>query len=500
MRPLWFDDEALPGREPAGDPPAREHEQVHGRYDVAVVGAGLTGLVTALMLTDLGHRVVVLEARTVGAGTTGGSTAKVSVLQGTRLSAIDAKHSTEVLGQYVSGNQFGLDWLVQFCAEQDVAIQRPDALTFAPGAEQVGLAEAEHEVARRAGLAVTWRAHDDVPFPFAGGTALPAQAQLDPMELLRALVRAARHAGVTVATGRRVVKVGTERDPELLTCAGPVAADRVVLATGVPIADRGGFFARVAPQRSYLVALHAPDGRQMDMYLAAGAPLPSIRTAPAERGQWILVGGNSHDVARADSEAAQVEELAGWAQEHFGAQVRFRWSAQDYHPIDELPYVGPLTPRGERVLIASGFAKWGFTNAPAAAAVLAGWCGGTTPDWAGAYPSWDSHEVAGAGPAAAHNARVARDLAADRLAALTSSVSTPPEGSGEVARQGVHAVATSTVDGATCTVSATCPHMGGLVRWNDAEQTWDCPLHGSRFSPTGDLLEGPATTGLDPAP
>ena len=486
MKPLWSPDSV----------PTYDHPELHRHYDVAVVGAGLTGLVTALMLREQGLRVAVLEARTIGAGTTGATTAKVSVLQGTRTTSIAAKHPTETVQQYVAGNQFGLQWLLQFCADHDVAVQRPGAVTYAATSEGLPQAQAEHELMLDVGMPATWRDTDEAPFPFAGGTVVPDQAQLDPVELLGALARAAAAAGVTLATGHRVTKFGTDRDPQVHTTRGPVQADRVVLATGIPVADRGGFFARVVPERSYLTAVHDPRATPMDMYLSTDSPTRSVRTAPADEGQWILAGGNSHEVGRTDSEAAHLEDVATWAQQTFGGEVRYRWSAQDYHPIDELPYVGRLLPTSERVLIATGYAKWGMANAPAAAAVLAGHLDGTVPDWSGAFASWSSHELTGAVAGAGHVARSVGYMAKDRVAALRAVRSDPDEGTGCVARDGVSAVATSTTGGITRTVSATCPHMGGLVRWNDAELTWDCPVHGSRFTPDGDLLEGPATTGL----
>ncbi|WP_223402076.1 FAD-dependent oxidoreductase [Occultella gossypii] len=471
---------------------------VGGEYDVAVIGAGITGLSTAVMLAARGCRVVVLEARRVGAGTTGSSTAKVSVLQGRRQSEIAAKQSSDLLAHYVAGGRFGQDWLLHFCASAGVGVQRPSAVTYAVSPDEVALVEEEQRVCEDVGLPVTWRAQDDVPFPFAGGLVLADQAQLDPLELLAALAADATARGVRVCTGARVTDVDDGPDHLVTTDRGSVRADRVVLATGIPIADRGGFFARVAPQRSYALALRLPDLRPSDMYLSAGSPTRSIRTTPHGEGQTLLVGGNSHPVGSSRSEREAVEDLAAWALRHYqGAEVTHRWSAQDYHPIDALPYVGPLTPSNDRVLVATGFAKWGLTTGAAAAAVLSGLVDGGVPEWADAFASWSRHEVAGVGTGVKQNLKVVADLVGDRVAALEPVPDAAPlEGTGCVGRAGGRPVAISTTDGVTRTVSATCTHLGGVVHWNDAERSWDCPLHGSRFTTDGTLIEGPATEDL----
>lgn len=469
------------------------------RFDTVVVGAGLTGLVTALLLARAGVQVAVVEGRRVGAGTTGGTTGKISVLQGTRLQQIARKHDAHTVHHYVAANRAALDWVTGYCETAGVAVQRHDAHTYAQDERELDAVWAEHAAAREAGLPTELVERLDVPFPAMAAVRLADQAQVDPMELLAALALDVEAAAAPIFESTRVHGLHREgRDLVLDTEHGQIAAKHVVLATGVPILDRGGFFARVTAQRSYLAAFRVDGPIPRDMFLSAGQPSRSLRYAPGPAGDLLLVGGNGHPVGRTTSERSQVDDLVAWTGTHFpGATPVATWSAQDYMPIGELPYAGPLLPGEEHILVGTGYAKWGMTNGVAAALALAGRITGERPVWAGALDSWRRDELKALPAAAKVNSEVGVQMGAGWLrTALSGNGSPPAEGEGRISRHGLRPAAVCTVDGVTHEVSAVCPHLYGILRWNDAERSWDCPLHGSRFAPDGALLEGPATHGL----
>jgi glycine/D-amino acid oxidase-like deaminating enzyme len=474
--------------------------------EVAVVGAGITGLITAVLLARAGKDVLVLEAHSAGAGATGNTTAKISLLQGTKLSKIVGKHGPKVAREYVQGNREGQEWLVQHCEAHGLSVQREDAYTYAQSEKGIASARQEYEACRAAGLEADWVDDADVPFPFHGGVRLAQQAQFDPMPFLDSLIAELDERGGRLAQGVRVQKVSGEGDELALHVRSAegdefsVHAKQCVLATGIPILDRGGFFARVKPSRSYCMAYKVPGNITRGMYISADSPTRSVRYAPTAEGNRLIVGGAGHPVGREKHPAGSVQELDSWARVHYpGAMQTHYWSAQDYTPVDELPYVGPILPGNDKIFVATGFDKWGMTNGTAAALALSSRILGGRMDWAEAFASWSPHELSGIPKAMQANLEVGFELAKGWITPVTRMGDRTPEDGGVVSGPPWHLEARSVVDGVERRVSPVCPHLGGIVNWNDADESWECPLHGSRFAPDGTLLEGPATRNLTAA-
>lgn len=468
--------------------------------DLVVAGAGVTGLITALMAAARGSSVVVLEARTVGAGASGSTTAKVSVLEGTRLSQLRARHGLDTARHYAEANQYGLDWWAKFCETHGVAVQRPRAVTFSRGRRGTSTLRREMGTLVELGLPARWYDRIEVPFPARAGVELPEQMQFDPVEALGALVRAAEALGVRIVeharvTGLAVKGRGSDAFVQVTTNHGTVEASDaptgessltardVVLATATPVLDHGPSVATLEAERSYLCAFEFEGDLPEGMYGSVESPVRSLRTVPAGDREVLFVGGNGHRTGTAAGTVSKPDSLREYAEKYFpGARLTHSWSAQDYRPVSMLPRSGPLPWGRGRIHFAGGYSKWGLAAAPAAAGIMVDRLEGREPRTSFGRPTI-SGTLRGAVPLVA-------GLPGQLAATAAQAVVRRPRPSIRLIGEGADD------DGETCRVGLLCPHMGAALTWNEAERSWDCPWHGSRFSACGELLEGPAVRGL----
>ena len=475
------------------------------RFDVAVVGAGITGLATALMLVRGGLTVVVVEATAVAALASGANTGKASVLQGATLQRIRGSHSPRLVRGYVEANLDGQRWIAEFARDHGVPVVEETAYSYAASDAGLTTVDREFAAALAAGLPVERVERMPVPFPFAGAVALPRQLALDPYRLVIAMARAFVAEGGVLLEGARVEGVHAGRPVELRTARGVLRADAAVIATAAPMLARGLYFAKTRASRSYLTSYRVEDAPPPGLFLSVDSPTRSVRTTPDRHGDvppLLLVGGNNHVVGGVDSTEAMVQDLIGWTQHHFPrAELTHRWAAQDYDSLNLVPFVGWM-PRGRgRVWVATGYAKWGLTNGAAAAIRITSEILGVPwrerRPWIRVLGTRTTMPV-DLGRGLVENARVSRGLAVGwaRAQGHPAPAARPAEGQGVVVTRGGVPYGISTVDGRTCAVRAVCTHLGGVLRWNDAETSWDCPLHGSRFEASGARIEGPAVHDL----
>ena len=466
--------------------------------DVAVLGGGITGITTALLLKRGGARVAVVEAARVGSGVTGANTAKVTALQSTVLTAIRRRHGQDAAGVYAEASRAGVEQVAALAAEEGIEcdLARRPAFTYAAEEGELSAVQAEHDAARAAGLPTELVDDVDLPYPVAGAVRLSGQLEFHPVRYVRGLAAAVPGDGSAILEGTRALSVEDGSPCRVRTTGATVVARQVVVATHYPLLDRGLFFARLEPQRSYCVAARIRGAPPQGMSISAGSTTRSVRSY----GDLLIVGGEGHQTGASQATPERFAALEEFARRHWDVEaVTHRWSAQDPVPYDELPVVGPYTPRSSRLFVASGFMKWGLSGGTMAALLLRDLVGGRDHPWAATFnPSRVS--LRSAPKLAQLNAKVGVDFVGDRIKpAQAGDAEAVPPGEARVVRDGLGKKGVFRDEqGGVHAVSLRCTHLGCLLRFNSAERSWDCPCHGSRFDVDGAVLEGPAVEPLEP--
>jgi glycine/D-amino acid oxidase-like deaminating enzyme/nitrite reductase/ring-hydroxylating ferredoxin subunit len=469
--------------------------------DVVVVGGGIVGLTTALLLSEAGTSVVVLEADHVAAGVSGYTTAKLTAGHGLLYSHLESAFDEQTARAYAHSQLAAIETVRRVVAQRGLEcdLETRTNVVYADRPEDVDAIEQEAQAAQRAGLAVEVTSEVSLPFPVLRAVSLADQAQFHPRKYLLGLAAAVVQAGGRIFEDSRVRDVVGAGPFRAEVEAGVALGARVVIATHYPIVDNGFFATRIHPRRSYVVGAPLEDGGDLGgMFINASSPTRSLRTASLEgdERQLLLVGGEGHPVGQGEDTDGRYGALEDFMRSHFAVgETRYRWSTQDPTSVDRLPYIGEVE-EGAGVFVATGFGGWGMSNGTLAGMMLADGARAVDNEWAGIYALERANVVATARRFLSENTRLAVHQVGGKLRAYRGKEDVGAGEGSVVVRDGRKIAISHTDDGTLRAVSAHCTHMGCIVEWNAAESSWDCPCHGSRFAPDGRVLHGPAIEGL----
>ncbi|WP_231184954.1 FAD-dependent oxidoreductase [Haladaptatus sp. DYF46] len=466
--------------------------------DVAIVGGGIAGLSTAAELMDSEKTVAVLEADRVCSGVTARTTAKLTSQHGLKYDRIRSRFGRERARQYAAANEAAIETVAERATTIDCDFRRRPAYTYVSDENDRKDVRREVDAARSVGLPASFVEEVPTVSDAVAGVRFDDQAQFHPRKYLLGVAEEIAAGGCDIFEGTRVTDVRPGSPCEVETEGGTVTATDVVLASHFPILDPAGYFARNYPKRSYVLAVRTRDPKPEGMFYRSGEPYFSVRQHETEGESFLLVGGQNHKTGQGGSTADRYRALEREARRRFDVEeVAYRWSTQDYRSVDGMPFVGRAAPWRKHVYVATGFGGWGMSGGIAAGRVLAEEIAGDGSEWADAFDPGRLPPLSDLPSLAGENANVGKRFVEDWVSKPSKAGASLARGEARVVREDGTPVAEYRDDGGERhRVSAVCPHLKCVVAWNDAEKSWDCPCHGSRFDYDGTLLGGPAVRDL----
>ncbi|WP_394843508.1 FAD-dependent oxidoreductase [Pendulispora brunnea] len=475
--------------------------------DVAIVGGGITGLTAALLLKRTGLRVAVLEAHTVGGENSLRTTAHLTEAVDARYATIEKDFGPTAAKEVAYSSHAAITRIRAFVRELkiDCVYRTVPGFLYTEREDDLRALHLEYEAAARAGIHVDMVREVPLPFRCAAAVRFPDQAQVHAGRYLEGLAHAISGDGCHVFE-RTLVRDVDEGEPCTVHVAtgldegAPeqrVTCDRVIFATSAP-PTRFALHTKLAHYRSYAIARVESGDVPLALFWDMDDPYHYTRIAEIFGKRYLVIGGEDHKTGQKGDAEDCWTRLEEYARVRFGvAPVTHRWSGQILEPVDGLPYIGKI-PGKEKLSIGVGYSGNGMTFGTLAGMLLAEPDAPRARELLQLYAPSRVKPVASAKDFVAENVDFPAHFVGDRLRAPDArSVEEVERGEGKIVKLGGERLAVYRDDaGALHAFSPVCPHLGCHVAFNNAERSWDCPCHGSRFDTEGRLLHGPAARGL----
>lgn len=461
--------------------------------DAVVIGAGITGLTTALQLAGAGQRVVVLEAQTVGAGVTGGSTGNLYSTLASGQAPLRSKWGHDVATDVVKARAEAISHMEALVQRFSIECQfrRLSAYRLLTGDKQPTDHDLDNELDALTSAGIEAEAADGPGLPFDNrGIRIVHQAQFNPLHYVQGLASSLVGEDVMIHEHCPVRQVEA-RQGWVQTDTARISARHIVHAThtpkGINLLQAGMLVSREYAVGAKLRSDDYPEG-----IIWVLDPFHSLRSYRHGDEQFLMVVGEKHKIG--EHEGDHYQRLREYLSTRFDVEAfTHQWSAQQYSSPDGLPYIGRIQGQ-DNVYMATGFAADGLIWGTLAGRIIADQILGNDNPWQARFDARRITPGKSAMQYAKENATVIKHMAKDYLGIekLDTFEDIAPGQARVATMDGEKLAIHRTEESELKMLSAVCPHMKCIVHWNANESTWDCPCHGSRFDTDGEVIEGPA--------
>lgn len=482
------------------------YPQLHGekQTQIAIVGGGITGITTAQLLKDAGFNVIVLESKKVGQGSTGNSTGNLYAMVEQTLESIKSKYDQKTIQTVVNARSEAIN-LIENNVDRfaiKCEFKRQPWISFSEHNTHNERFDKEYENALNCGLSASKLTSTDTNFNFVTGLSVENQAQFNPLRYTQQVAMAIADDNCLIYENSTVIDIEeTDANIVVKTQDGVVYAEYVIHATHTPKGLLPDFHSVLGVYREYGVAAKLASGIYPEGIFWGyfeNDDRFSVRTYEHEGEKYLISVGQMHKVGLKENNDENIREIESFMRRHFDvAEITNRWGAQNYKPADLLPYIGRRSS-DSKVLLATGFSSDGLVYGTLSAIIFRDIISGNENNYITTFDSTRHNPAKAAVNFIKENITNAGTVIKDYIFSNDAQITDIPVSSGKVVNlDGKKVAVYHESKGVLKACSAICTHMGCVVHFNQAETSWDCPCHGSRFDTNGVVIEGPAFTDLD---
>ncbi len=471
-------------------------------YDVVIVGGGITGVSTALLLQESGKKCLLLEAANLCFGTTGGTTAHLNTLLDVPYSDISKNFGKEAAKIVADATKDGIQLIRNHIKQYNIDCGFSDAngYLYAQDDKQEDELEKILKASKEAGITIDYCDDIPVPCPFTKAVRAFGQAKFHPIPYVYALAQAFEKAGGIIQQDCRVIGVEENGVLDVETTVDTYKTRNVVYATHIP-PGVNLLHLRCVPWRSYAMAVTmAGNNYPVDLTYDMEDPYNYYRTQQVDGRSYFIAGGNDHKTAHEENTNNRFLQLESHLRKFFDIkEINYQWSSQFFESADGLPYIGHLPGHPNNIFVATGYGGNGMVFSSVAALVLQEMLAAGKDRYENIFNPNRVKPIAGFSTFISHNADVVKQFAGKWFShEQLEELSNLAAGEGKVVEfENQRLAIYKTPEGVIHALNPICTHLKCEVKWNNTELTWDCPCHGTRYNYDGRVITGPADQDLE---
>ena len=474
------------------------------RTQVCVVGAGITGIMTAYELVLKGKKVILLDRDRCVSGATADTTAKVTSQHGLFYYYLIKEYGKEVAGKYLYSNEMAVKRVKEIINSNNIEcdLESKDAYVYTNDEKELEKIKNEIEAVKSLAFDAEFCTETSLPFEILGAIKFKNQAQFNIMKYLQGILKILEDKGVEIYEQTKVVDVNKKNGKYNVITENEyyIQAEHVVLATHYPIMNFPGFhFLKMYQDRSYVIAGETKEPLPEGMYITSDSPTISFRTIKDGNKYLLAIGGSDHktgdNTTFLDENYEYLEKYAKTLYPDF--KVKYKWSTQDCISLDKIPYIGELSHLMPDVYIATGYKKWGMTSSHVAAQIICDKILKKPNQFEEVYSSLRFKPLK-------NRKEFGNMLKQSVYSLVLNKIKLPKDklddieldNGGIIEYEGEKVGVYKDKKGEIFLIEPYCTHLGCELTWNNLEKSWDCPCHGSRFNYKGEAMNEPAVEDL----